>query len=178
MRAIFASNDINLKMRLLKKKKFKVYSFYPVDRASCECQKMIQEWRDKLRLMNDRDKTKEIAKTEFITCPKSKIGYKRYKIYCSKCKELQGYVYAKDKTLTDFFDFHYFQWSDGERWYGCLTPNISPIDEKLTLECCCGQDNRDFRGNNTLPLKTAIKIEDQNKIGRNYGVRNSKFLVN
>lgn len=176
-RAIFASQDLNHKMKLMKKQRLSVYSFFPIDKGDCECAEMISDWKDKLVLMTAKDREAEIEKRKFLECPRDKTLLNRYEISCKNCGEIQGYCYASDSSLSDFCDFHYTNWTDGELWYGCLTPNISPVDQKLTLECTCGQDTRDFRANMTLSAKKAIEIERQNKIGRDYDDPKSKFKV-
>ena len=165
------------KMKLAKQKKVKIYSFFPIDRGDCECQKMIREWKDKLLLIRPKDREAEIEKTGFLECPRSKDGMRRFEITCKKCGEVQGRCWASDETLEDFFDFHYTNWTNGKKWFGCFTPNISPISQKLTLECTCGQDTRDFRANQTLPGEIAEGLENSNRIGRDFGKPNSKFLV-
>lgn len=176
-RAIFASRDIQEKMKLLKKRKISVYSFFPIDKGDCECAEMIREWKDKLVLMKPKDREAELEKREFITCPKDKTGMTKYRINCKNCGEVQGFCYASDASLSDFFDFHYTNWTDGERWFGCFTPNISPIDQKLGIECTCGQDTRDFRANMTLSAKRSFEMERKNAIGRNFDDQKSKYHV-
>ena len=177
MRKIYTSRDMATQMSLHKQKRIDVYSFFPVDRADCECQEVIKEWRDKLALMPKEEISQEIAKQEYITCPRDKAGLNRYEITCGSCGEVQGYCWASDETLTDWCDFHYVQWTNGKEWKGCLTPQISPIDESLCLECACGLDSRDFRANMTLPSIVASEKESSNKVGREFGKINSKFKV-
>lgn len=177
MRPIFASRELGDRMKVKEESRVNVYSFFPVDPGDCACASIIEEWKDKLRMMNDRDRKTVIQNTNHLECTRDKTGMKRYTITCNNCGEIQGYCWAKDATLTDFCDFHYYQWCDGELWHGCLTPNISPIDQSLTLECCCGQDSRDFRANKTLSPLRADSIERSNRIGRRYNQANSKFSV-
>ncbi len=170
--------------------KIEVYSFFPVDRASCECHLLIHQWKEKLAMLSGGKRREAVSTQGFITCPRSKVGMKRYKITCKNCNEIQGYCWAKDSTLKDWCDFHYINWAGKHKkiknkkvdyeylWKGCFTPHISPITEQLCMECSCGQDTRDFRGNMTLAPKRAYDIEEENKIGREFGKSNSKFKVN
>ncbi len=176
-RHIFASRDVYEKMKRAKQDHIEVYSFFPVDRASCSCQTMIEEWKDKLQVMNEESRNKIISATKFLECPKSKVGMKRYEIACARCGQVQGYCWASNAKLEDWFDFHYVQWTDGNEWFGNLTPNISPISEFLGLECTCGQDTRDFRANQTLSLRRSVQIEESNKEGREFNKKGSKFTV-
>ena len=156
-------------------KKIEVYSFFPIDRADCDCRDLVKLWKKKLGPLSKEDKQKAITTTKFLVCPKNKAGMRRYKIVCKNCNEIQGYCWASDNTLRDWCDFHYTQWTDGEQWFGCLSPHVSPITEELCLECVCGQDTRDFRANMTLPPKVAYEIESKNKIGRLFGKSSSAF---
>lgn len=176
-RVIYASYDISEKMKKLKKERIDVYSFFPIDKGDCECNKMIREWKDKLTLMNDKDRENTMLQIKNLTCPKDKTDMKQYTIICKNCDEIQGYCYASNSNLEDFCDFHYVSWTDGVQWFGCFTPNISPITQQLTLECACGQDTRDFRANQTLATKTVIELEEKAKEGREFGTNESKFNV-
>lgn len=104
-------------------------------------------------------------------------GMRRYEVTCKACGEVMGYCWATDNTLGDWCEFHFTQWKDGKRWHGCMTPHISPVTEQLCLECCCGQDTRDFRANTTLSARVASRIEERNRVGREFGKPDSKFLV-
>lgn len=175
MRKIFASREMAKLAKQSDDGKVQVYSFFPIDRADCECQKMIKEWKEKLATMSEEKRNAVIQETKYLVCPRDKTGMRRRKITCKNCDEVLGYVWATDNTLKDWCDLHYVNWTDGKEWYGCLTPHISPITEQLCFECCCGQDTRDFRANMTLPTKTAFEIEEENKVGREFGETNSKF---
>ena len=70
---------------------------------------------------------------------------------------------------------HYANWTDGEQWFGNFTVNVSPVDQKLGIECTCGVDTRDFRANMTRPPKEAAEREKNNKIGREFGQPNSVY---
>jgi len=174
-RMISASRDIVTKMSLKEQEKIEIYSFFPIDKANCDCKTLIHEWKEKLRMLPPHKREDEIIKQGHIECPRSKVGTNRYKITCSNCKQIVGYCRASDDTLKDWFDFHYVSWTNGEQWYGCFTPHVSPIDERLCIECTCGADTRDFRPNMTLPGKVAYEMEERNKIGRDFGRTDSKF---
>lgn len=176
-RTIFSSRDIYQKMTLLKKETLRVYSFFPIDRMSCDCQPSIKAFKEKLSIMPPHKQQEEIEKLKQLECPRDKSVMKRYELYCRSCGAIQGYCWATTPKLEDWCDFHYAQWTDGTRWFGCLTPNISPIDEKLTLECCCGNDSRDFRANMTLPGKVAYEMEEENRRGRDFSTHQSRFGV-
>ncbi len=64
----------------------------------------------------------------------------------------------------------------GGYWEGALGVNISPIDEKLGLECCCGVDTRDFRANMTLEEDIRKRIIEKNSKGQEFGKLDSAFL--
>ncbi len=176
-RHIIASRDTYEKMKIRKLKRLDVFSFFPVDPASCPCQVMIEQWKDKLAAMSETERNKVVEQTQHLTCPRDKSGMNRYEIKCAKCGAVQGYCWATDATLKDFCDFHYVQWTDGNEWFGNLTPNISPIDGSLGLECTCSNDTRDFRANQTMSLLQSIKIEESNREGREFSKPGAKFTV-
>lgn len=161
------------------KRRHEVYSFYPIDKADCVCQDYINEWRQKMARMDEAGRDAELEKTRHIECPRVKqnTGYKRYKVVCNKCNRPQGYLYADSPKLNDWFDFHYVQWHYGKYWYGCFSPHISPITEKLHFECACGQDTRDFRANRSMPGPLAYEKELENRKGRDFGKADSKFRL-
>jgi len=190
-RKIFASEET---AQLAKKSNYRivqVYSFFPIDRASCFCQKMIKDYRSKLDSHSQEKREEFIKRDKHLVCPRDKTGMRRRVITCNNCDEIQGYLWARDNTLKDWCDFHYVQWTETREikskkskkvfyetlWHGCFTPHISPITEELCLECTCGQDTRDFKANMTMNVKEAYKIEDKNKIGREFGESNSKFAT-
>jgi hypothetical protein len=177
MRKIFASKEMTKMAKLSSNKRVEVYSFFPVDRANCECQEMIKQWKNELALLPESKRNAKIKETGFLVCPHDKAGMKRYEVSCKNCGEVMGYCWASDSSLTDWCDFHYVEWTNGKQWYGCLTPHVSPITEQLCLECCCGEDTRDFRANVALSPKVAYEIELQNSEGREFGKRNSKFRI-
>lgn len=177
-RVIFASRETAINAKASKAKMVKVYSFFPIDRANCDCKQLIQEWNKRLGIENDEGRRKLLEKTPFLECPRSKNKrMERYKIECQSCGDLQGYAYASNPSLDDWCDFHYVQWSKGDVWHGCFTPHISPITQKLLLECCCGNDTRDFRANMTINEKVARRIEDRNAKGREFDQPDSKFVA-
>ncbi len=178
MRKVFASKETAYHASKSPNKRVEVLSLFPIDKADCECAKTIRDFKLKLAMMNDKERQSTIASTKQLVCPRNKTNMQRYEIRCVRCKEVQGYCYATDATLKDWCDFHYVQWTDGEYWRGCFTPNISPITEELTIECCCGQDTRDFRANMTMNTRIAERKETQNAKGRQYNQYDSKFAVN
>ena len=177
IRHIFASREVSVVVTNSPSKTIEIYSFFPCDKASCDCQKVIVDFKKKLSTLPANEKQALMAQTERIICSRSKKGMKRYRIVCKTCGEILGYCWATDNTLKDWCDFHYTQWTDGKEWHGCLTPHVSPITEQLCLECCCGADTRDFRANMTLPISTAMEIEEENQVGRDFGTADSKFAV-
>lgn len=177
IRKVFASREVGVIAKASHSKKINIYSFFPCDKGDCECQPTILKWKQDLATMPANEKENLLRDKKVLDCTKKTKGYNRYEITCNNCGQILGYCWASDPTLKDFFNFHYVQWTDGEQWFGCLTPNISPITQQLTLECTCGFDTRDFRANMTLSAKTAIEIEKSNSIGRDFGLLNSKFAV-
>lgn len=177
MRHIFSSQETNYIANSSSAKKVAVYSKFPIDKASCVCYPMIVKESKNLANMKEKERVARLHEKGSWECPRDKTGMTRFVIICKKCKQIQGYCWATDASLKDWCDFHYYQWSDGEVWRGCLTPHISPITEQLCLECCCGQDTRDFRPNMTISPNMAARKEALNKIGREFNQTNSKFLV-
>lgn len=177
MRIIKASQDVETRMKLTKSEQLNIYSFFPVDQAECDCQDEIMVFKKRLATMKPADREQLIAQMGHFECTRTKIGLKRYEISCSVCGQVQGYCWATSPDLHDWCDFHYTQWTDGKQWFGCLTPNVSPITGQLGLECCCGNDTRDFRANVALPIREAVKKEDSNKEGREFNTKASKFTV-
>jgi len=176
-RKIYASQEAAFQAQQSSNKFVKVYSFFPLDRADCECQQMIQNWKMKLAQSVEKDQRRFMAEQEFLVCPRDKTGLTRYKIICNECGMIQGYCWASTPELIDWCDFHYVQWTRGDFWRGCFTPHISPITQQLHLECCCGVDTRDFRANMTINQREAERREAENSIGRAYNQSDSKFLV-
>jgi hypothetical protein len=177
MRHIFASGETAFVAKTNKNKRIEIYSFFPCDRAGCDCQRLIIETRKKLSEMQEKDRIAFMSEKKVLVCPRNKKGLNRYVVECKTCGEVLGYCWAKDATLTDWCDFHYTNWTDGAEWHGCLTPHVSPITQQLCLECCCGEDTRDFRANMTLSAKEASLKEEKNMIGREFDKSDSKFKV-
>ena len=170
IRHVFASNDLKQSLVKKRQKKLKIYSFYPIDRADCSCQKIILDWQKQIIKLSPKQRKLAIQQQKYLTCPSIKKRLKHYKITCKNCGAILGYCWASDKSLQDWVDFHYTNWTDGNEWHGCLTPQISPITQKLCLECTCGQTTRDFQ------IKSK-NIEKKNKVGRDFEKKNSKFEV-
>lgn len=168
---------MGIAVKASKLKKIEIYSFLPIDRADCPCQPEILKMKGKLAEMPPNKREQFVKDTKVFVCPKNKTGYNRYELECKNCHQILGYCWASTPELLDWFDFHFTQWTDGKFWYGCFTPHISPITQKLCLECTCGQDTRDFRANMTMPSKLSTMIEDSNKVGRDFGKSDSKFEV-
>lgn len=177
MRKLYASRETSLLAKGSKGNVVRVIGFFPVDRGDCNCISLIAEWKKRLSQANEKEQIALREKTPYIVCPRDKKGMTRYKVLCTKCKQMQGFCYATDETLTDWCDFHYVQWTKGDYWRGCFTPHISPVTEQLCFECCCGNDSRDFRANATLPQKVAERMERVNSVGRNFGLNDSKFIA-
>lgn len=176
-RVIYASKETEFMAEASTSKKVKVFGIYPVDKADCPCQEHSIKWKNKLAMANEKERRALLATQSHITCPRDKTGMDYYEVSCRKCGEVQGYCWATDKTLKDWCDFHYVQWSDGQSWHGCFTPHISPITQELCFECSCGNDTRDFRANMTLPEKRSIELEEKNSVGRAFGKSDSKFIA-
>jgi hypothetical protein len=175
IKKIRASKEVILQMKLSKNRRVEVYSLFPVDRAGCRCRKMVKDWQRNLARMNEEKRKQAVARKGYLECPRDKTGMKRYEITCTNCKEVLAYCWATNAYLTDWCDLHYVSWVEDGKWHGCYTVHISPVDEKLCFECTCGQDTRDFRANMTMKAKQAFKIEEKNKVGRDFGRSNSKF---
>lgn len=176
-RKILASREMELEVAKTKNGKIEIYSFFPIDRADCDCKKMISDWKDALALLSEKRRGEKVVQQKCLVCPKDKTGMQRYKVTCNNCKETLGYCWATDSSLKDWCDFHYVIWTDGKEWFGGFTPQVSPITEELCIECTCGSDTRDFRANMTLPGKEAYELEKASKIGREFGKADSKFKV-
>lgn len=152
-----------------KKKKFEIVGKFPI------CPHGHPSWEARKEVIEHIAKLKRKGRIEYYmedVCDKT--GKKKFSISCAVCGQKQGTIWAKDKTLKDWCSFRYEQWYDKEGWRGCLTPNISPVTGVLTLECCCGNDTREFLISNH---PRAAEIEIENRKGREYGKEDSKFLV-
>lgn len=178
LRKIPVSAETAYRVSRSPKKRIEIYSFFPVDKGNCACVQMIRDWKRKLGEAKEKDRRFYLEQTEFLVCPRDKTNMQRYKITCQNCGQIMGWCWATDETLRDWCDFHYAQWTDGESWYGCFTPHVSPVSEQLCFECTCGQDTRDFRPNVLLPSRKSLNLERRNAIGRDLGQPNSKFKAN
>lgn len=177
-RTIYVSQETSYMANTSPNKQVRVFSFFPIDRAGCDCAQMIHRWKRRIAESNEKEQRTLLQQQHHLTCPRSnEVGMKRFVITCRACGEIQGYCYATTPELLDWCDFHYVQWADTEQWHGCFTPHISPITEQLCLECACGQDTRDFRANMKLGDRTVQRMESTNSKGRLFNRSDSKFLV-
>lgn len=151
-----------------------IYSFFPCDRYDCECQKVLKDIKNTFSTMTPKQVAEYKFRTEFIRCPRDKSGMNKYRIFCAQCDEVVGECYATDETLSDFCDFHYIVSHDGEHWCGALTPQLSPIDQKIGIECCCGNDTRDFRNNDNLSDRMRKKLVTDKLKFRKFGFKGDK----
>lgn len=158
------------------KEKF-IYSFYPIDKYDCQCQRSIMETSMKLSTMSPNQVIAYKNLVGAVHCPKQKDGYHFYKLFCNNCHEQVADCFSKDDTLTDYFDLHYICRHDGKFWQGALAINISPVDGMIGIECCCGNDTRDFRLNNSLSEADKLLKIAENMKGREWGKLSSKFLA-
>lgn len=154
-----------------------IYSYFPCDAHDCPCQKLISDLQHKFEGMTPKQVSEYKFKTEYLRCPKDKSDMKRYRIYCSHCSSLVGELYATDRTLVDYCDFHYISEHDGEYWYGAFGVNISPIDGHIGIECACGNDSRDFRANGTLPEIIKQQKIKEASFGREFNKDHSRYKV-
>lgn len=166
-------------LEYLKKNKVrKLLSPIPSDKYDCDCSSFIREWQDKLAK----------GSKEIFRCPRAK-GMKKFEIICGECGEKVAEVSAVDKTLKDWCDLHYYSESRLKRikeeknykyvgkWFGCLGLQISPKDDKLGIECACGNDTRDFRVKSNLTGQELKAKLINNMEGRDFGLKNSKFIL-
>lgn len=146
--------------------KRKIKSWFPVDKWDCDCQPIIIEIK------------KDPSKFKYVECPKVKsLKWKKYKVQCSNCGADIAELYAKDATLSEWYDLHYLCEHNKLKWSGCLAVNISPIDGRLGFECACGNDTRDFRSNTTLKSKDLVKKLEETEKGKDFGKVDSQFKV-
>ena len=134
-----------------------IYAFLPSDSWKCECQATVLDIKTRLSTLLPKDQETLKKNLGIIRCPRA-ANKNKYNIYCNKCNEHVADVAADNEHLDDWCDLHYISTSyiDGDgssKWKGALAINISPIDGKIGIECCCGNDTRDFRANSTLPGK-------------------------
>lgn len=189
-----------------------IYSFYPVDRHDCPCQKVIMEFNNRLGKLSLDEIGNLKYKTEYIRCPRDKTNMQQFRVHCGICGDLVGECYATDDTLKDYCDFHYISYYTVDEkeveveekeeqmdkqghslskfktkkvkkkfeegfWHGALGVNLSPIDGMIGIECCCGNDTRDFRANNTLIPELKKKKMEETSYGRDYGQKISRYKL-
>ena len=175
LRKVSASREA--KDRIDSKGTIKISSDIPVDPYNCECKRAIVN-----------RKKDEIKKR--IECPRrNESKLKKYSIECKNCGAKVGDIHASDKKLTDWANFHYYcesrkvKGDDGKKipdsyqWFGAMAVQVSQFDGKLGIECTCGQDTRDFRGNTTMHKTQLEEIISENMKGRDFGKLNSKFVL-
>lgn len=156
----------------------KVFGFYPIDPPhETGAHRHVTDWKNKLARMTQRARVGRMSEMQQLPTTADVSGKSKYEIACTNCGAIQGYLMAFDDRLNGWCDFHYTQWSDGDYWYGCLTPHVSPIDGTLCLLCCCGQDTRDFRANMSIGQRRASLIEESNQKGRQWGSADAKFVA-
>lgn len=177
-RKVLASRETESHLKKFETNKLEVYSFFPIDPPHDEnVHKHITRIKADLQILEPDVRKQKMNQMGHYENPRDKTGMKRYRVVCNYCDAVQGFLWTDDLTLHDWCDFHYYLYSDGNEWYGCHTPHISPIDGTLLFECTCGQDIRDFRANMTLPSAVAYEKEQDNKRGREFGKRDSKFRL-
>lgn len=140
----------------------------PYDKYDCKCKPLVENY------------FKQVAngqKPDYVECNHHHEYYNQYEIICNNCNNVVANCWSSDGSLSDYFDLHYVCENNGKNWRGAMSLNISPIDGKLGIECACGQDTRDFRANNTLPLKEKNQRIIEGLKGREFGKGNSKFLL-
>lgn len=149
--------------------KHQIVAGYPSDLPGCSCHSLVASAKQTIR------------RPAYIECPRDKKGMKKYVIYCSKCKENIAVLWAKDKKLSDWCDLHYISEAriikDDCYWFGCASVNISPVDLSLGFECFCGNDTRDFRGNQTLGEEKLSAMIKKTEKGRSFGNKDSRFKL-
>ncbi len=103
MRASTSQEELG---HLLVKGKRRITSFLPVDKPDCDCFAFRGEWGEKISNMSLDDRKSLQEQGKVFDCPRSE-GMKKYEIYCPKCGDLLGFVYALDDKLTDWCNLHY-----------------------------------------------------------------------
>ena len=152
-------------------------SFLPYDKPDCVCIDEVRGLHNKMAEMNSQDRERFQAKFKNKwNCPRTK-KMDLYHIICRNCGDKVGEVHSVDNKLTDWCNFHYYNWHNKTHWHGCLTPNISRIDGLLTFECACGADTRDFRSNLTYTPQEVEAIEKVNSKHRKYGLSKSMYRL-
>jgi hypothetical protein len=165
MRKIPISNEAKKSFKKGEKKK-EILSIFPCDKPFCACFSGINEI-----------KKSGVMPAETYHCPHDPAGYKKYIVTCANCGEKVGEVMSTDEKLSDWYDFHYYSWYDKKEWHGAFGINISPLDANLGIECCCGQDTRDFRPNQTLAGAVRFYKISETMQGREWGKALSKFKL-
>ena len=122
-----SSNDLKRSLVKKRQKKLKIYSFYPIDRADCSCQKIILDWQKQIIKLSPKQRKLAIQQQKYLTCPSIKKRLKHYKITCKNCGAILGYCWASDKSLQDWVDFHYTNWTDGDRKSTRLNSSHIPL---------------------------------------------------
>lgn len=125
--AIKLLETLNLKERVIS-------NILPICKSDCGCQKEISQIK------------KNNIPMKYVECnnPRKK-QMKKYLIVSKKSGDEVATVYAIDNTLKDWLDCRYISWHDDKSWHGCLSVQVSPIDESLGFECVDLTDTRDFR---------------------------------
>lgn len=119
---------------------------------------------------------KKNAPVDFVE-NKEEMGYKQFLVKCVQCGEDIATVWAKDETLIDWCDLHYITAHDKNTWYGTMSINVSPIDQRLGFECTCGEDTRDYRANRQLPPVMRNLMSEYSLKHRDFGMPNSAFIA-
>lgn len=174
-----AINFLELKKQNIKRKI--VVGFFPADPYWCECMPLVNQYKHDFSHLKPKEVAEAKYKMEYLRCPRNKSNLTKYNIYCKNCKEQVAFCYAKDESLIDYCDFHYISYHDGKFWQGALGINISPgarMGESIIgIECCCGQDTRDFRFNTTLPESKKQEMVKKCFQGRDFGKSSSCFVA-
>lgn len=197
-----SAEELELLLNSGKKERVLVAKF-PTDKPDCECQPVLKKLRVDLSRMSTKKAEAKMAELgDRFTCPRSKEGAIQYQIICNNCGEVVAECYSTDAKLKDYFDLHYISRSElveevseveyvdkkGKTkikkekqtvgyWQGCMVLNISPNDLAIGVECACGADSRDFRGNLTMPAKRVASLVNKTMRGRNFGLQNSQYRV-
>lgn len=160
-----------------KNKRITNVGFFPVDPQDCDCFKEKKDLAQKASTLGANSFAELTASMKTLECPRSKDkGMKRYFIYCRKCGAKVARIHATNKRLSDWCNLHYINSHDRFEWKGCFSVQISPLDGKLGFECACGNDTRDHRLDQKKGKEYARKAVT-NLIGREFGKKNSKFVV-
>jgi len=194
-------------IRLLAGEKIKIVSFLPLDKPDCDCYSKIQDWTNKFGNMTPEQIRDIRSKGVINCERAEQEGYKNYEIICALCGDLIATVALKDGDINTYCNLHYVAeallgeeetekeeityYKDKKKlptkkmvkatkvigeWHGCLTPSVSLMDGKLGFECACGNDTRDFRMAHLTNATTIAKMKE-NMNGRNFGEKNSKYIL-